>query len=176
MAQNLWTWVRNIDGATEPWTLRAKFQAGATQAIKIGEILEYTGATNTAFVPIDSDYNMATSGDLAIAAEEVQSGDLAGYYNVIVPRPGDVFRYALAAAGASAYGTALYYSASQALTITAGTNIIAYIAGTDHYPERQGHAAKGDFADRGTTIKTVSYALVSFRWPCSFGVRLHKRS
>ena len=151
MATNKARFVRNMDGATEPFIILGKFQAGSTQAIKPGELLEFTGDTNTAWVPMDSDYDM--DSNVAIANEEIKTGDLAGYYEVIVPRPGDIFEFELAAAGATAYGTALYYSDSETVTVTAGTYIIGNSVGQTNYPI-QGHAADDASGDAGSTIKS----------------------
>lgn len=173
MADNNVRWHGNllVPGAL-PWRVKAKFQAGATQAIKRGEILEFTGDTNSAFVPIDSDYNMATTGDLAIADEEIKAGDAAGYYWVILPRLGDVFEFELAAAGAHAAGTALYYSSSEKLTVTAGTNIIAYTCDFRPVP-KQGHASLAQ-PDQGTTLQSGSRYYVTFRTSVSYGARILK--
>lgn len=166
MATNQVRWVRNLFGAPAPLVMLGLFQAGASQAIKRGEILEKTAGGNTQWVPMDSDF--AGSANVAIANEEVKSGDRAGYYEIIVPRPGDVFRFALAAAGANAVGTALYWSDSETLTITAGSNILAYIAGQEHYPLKQGHLVDDIAPDSGTAIKSTSFALVTFKEAVSY--------
>ena len=153
MATNKTRFVRNMDGASEPFIILGKFQAGSTQAIKRGELLEFTGDTNTAWVPIDSDFDM--DSNIAIANEEIKAGDLAGYYEVIVPRPSDIFEYDLAAAGSTAYGTSLYYSSSEAVTVTAGTYIIGTAVGQTNYP-RQSHASDDASGDAGSTIKSQS--------------------
>ena len=98
MASNQQRWIKDFYGATEPLRFLGLFQAGSTQAIKRGELLEYTGDSNTAWVPMDSDHDMTTYG-ISVAAEEIKSGDLAGYYDVFLPRPGDVWEYDLATAG-----------------------------------------------------------------------------
>lgn len=162
MASNATRWVKNLYGPhiTGPLIVPGKFQAGSTQAIKRGELLELTG-TGTTWVPMDSDYAMAA--DVAIAACEIKSGDYAGYYGIIVPRDGDVFEFALAAAGASAIGTAVYWSSSEVVTITAGTNILGNIVGWDHYPYPQGHAADDASYDRGTTLRSHSRAHITIQ-------------
>lgn len=160
MATNQARWVGNMYGATEPMIRLGNFQAGSTQAIKMGEILEFTGATNTAWVPIDSDFSM--SGNVCVANEEIKSGDRAGFYEVIVPRPGDIFEYDLAAAGSTAYGTALYYSSSEAVTVTTGSNILGYACGQEHYPKKQGHLSDGEIHDAGTTIRSQSKVRMTF--------------
>lgn len=161
MATNRLGWVGNMYGIPEPMVRLGNFQAGSTQAIKRGEILEFTGASNTAWVPIDSDFSM--SGSVCVANEEIKSGDLAGYYEVIVPRPGDIFEFDLAAAGATAYGTALYYSSSEAVTVTVGSNIIGYSCGQENYPLGQGHLADGEIGDKGTTIKSQTKVRMTFK-------------
>lgn len=165
MATNKQAWVRDLLGSPQPLVMFGLFQAGATQAIKRGEILERTAGGATQWVPIDSDFVM--DSDIAVANEEIKSGDLAGYYEIIVPRPGDVFSFALAAAGASIVSTALYYSDSQTVTITAGTTIIGRIAGNWHYP-RQGHASDSAVPDQGTTLRTVSTCEMVFREAVSY--------
>lgn len=155
MATNQVRWLKSMFGAPGPMIILGKFQVGSTQAIKKGELLEFTGDTNTAWVPMDSDYAM--SANVAIANEEIKAGDRAGYYEVIVPRPGDVFEYELATAGATAYGTALYYSSSEVVTVTAGTNIIGHACGQEHYPAKQGHLSDDATGDAGTTIRSTSY-------------------
>jgi hypothetical protein len=117
MAVNRVAWVGNVNGASEPLILKGLFDAGATTAIKSGEILEKTGTGNTVWVPLDADYDMTGASDaVAVAGCEIKSGDRAGYYPVIVPRPGDIFEFELATAAAVALGAALYYSTSQKLT------------------------------------------------------------
>jgi len=170
MATNNVRFVRNLLGAGEPFVTLGKFQAGATQAIKRGEILEFTGDTNSAWVPIDSDFAM--DGNVAIANEEIKSGDRAGYYEVIVPRPGDVFEYELAAAAAVAYGTALFYSSSEKVTTTAGNNVLARAVGMEHYPQKQGHLADDAAGDAGTTIKSTSYVRMCFSQSASLWAKL----
>lgn len=160
MASNNTRWIRNLCGASEPCVMLGKFAAGSTQAIKRGEILELTGNTNTEWVPIDSDFAM--SADVAIANEEIKSGDRAGYYEIIVPRPGDVFEFELAAATAVAVGASLYYSDSETLTVTAGSNVVGRAVGQEHYPSKQGHLTDDASGDAGTTIKSTAYVRMVF--------------
>ncbi len=160
MATNRVAWVGNLNGLAEPLIMLGKFAAGASQEIKRGEILEMTGNANTEWVPMDSDFNGA--GNIAVANEEIKSGDLAGYYEIIVPRPGDVFEFELAAPGATTVGTALYYSSSQKVTVSAGSYILGYSVGQENYPQKQGHLADGELGDAGTTIKSQSYVRMTF--------------
>ena len=168
MASNKQVWIGNVDGGG-PLIMRGLFDAGSTTAIKRGEILEKTGTGNTVWVPMDSDYDMtATSDAVAVADEEIKTGDRAGYYNIIVPRPGDVFEFELAAAGATAVGTSLYYSASQKVTVTTGTYILGYAVGQENYPQKQGHLADDGSPDAGTTVKSQTYVRMTFRLAVSY--------
>lgn len=148
-------WVGNLNGLPRPMIYRALFQAGGTQAIKAGEILEFTGNSNLAFVPIDSDFDMS-GGDIAIANEEIKSGDRAGYYEVIVPRPGDIFEFELSSAADTAFGSELYYNSSEKVA-TSGTNVLGIAVGQEHYPQKQGHLSDDAAGDAGTTIKDTSH-------------------
>ncbi len=170
MATNKVRWVRNMNGAPEKMVRLALFQAGVTQAIKRGEILELTGNGNTAYVPIDSDFAM--DGNIAIANEEIKSGDRAGYYEVIVPRPGDIFEYDLAAASAIVENTPLYFSSSEAVTVTAGSNILGWSVGQEHYPQKQGHLSDDAAGDAGTTINSTAQVRMTFHEAASLWSKL----
>ena len=165
MATNHVRWVGNLFGAAEPLIMLGKFQAGATKAIKRGELLELTGDTNTAWVPMDSDYSMAAN--VAIANEEIKSGDRAGYYEIIVPRPGDIFEYEIATPAATAVGTALYWSSSEKVAAT-GTNQLGTAVGQEHYPQKQGHLADDASGDAGTTVKTCAYVRMTIKAAASY--------
>lgn len=164
MATNKVTWKRNLYGAPGPLVMLGKFQAGATQAVSRGEILELSSGN---FVPLTSDKSMA--GTVAIANEEIKSGDRAGYYEIIVPRPGDVFEYELEAADNPAIGTAVYIDdESQKVTTTAGSNALGDVVGHSGMPLKQGHLTAGDLVDHGTTIGSVSFAEISIKTSCSY--------
>lgn len=163
MAKNQVRWIKNLNGAPDPLIILGKFQAGSTQAIKRGELLELS---STNWIPLDADQAMA--GIIAIANEEIKAGDLAGYYEIIIPRPGDVFEYELAAASAIALGTALYWSSSEKVTVTAGTNIIGYAAGQEHYPQKSGHLSDGEGFSAGTTIRSTSHVRMTFKEAVSY--------
>lgn len=155
-------WLGNLDGEPAPamgaGMCLGKFQAGATQAIKAGELLELSGGN---FIPLDADQAMTSI--IAVAAEEIKSGDRAGYYMIFCPRPGDVFEYALAAAANPAIGDSLYWSSSEVVTVTAGTNILGYVATQDHYPHKQGHTADDASGDAGTTIRNTARVGIVFK-------------
>lgn len=159
MATNNHRWLRNELGASKPFIMPGLFQAGATQAIFRGELLERTASTNTKWVPMDSDYDMTgTSDAVAVAGCQIKSGDLAGYYPIQIPRPGDVWKFDLLSTDTQnpTYATAVYWSDSETVTTTAGTNILGYTCGASHYPLMQGFASDGDPIDRGTTLRNVS--------------------
>lgn len=149
-----------ITGDTHPLIVPGLFQAGATQAVKAGEILEFTGDTNSKWVPWDSDADITTG--IAVAHQEIKSGDRAGYYPIIVPRPGDVFEFAIDTANNPAMGTALYYSDSQTVS-ESGSHIMGWVAGWDHYPYPQGHLADDASPDQGTTLRNTSYVQMTFK-------------
>lgn len=157
MASNQVRWVKNLFNPQQsgPVCVPGKFAAGSSVPIKRGELLELTGGGNTQFVPMDSDFSMAEN--VAIAACEIKSGDAAGYYPVIAPVPGDVFEFELLSTDsqAPAIGTAVYWSSSQIVTTTAGSNILGNVAGWGHYPYPQGHASDDASYDRGTTLRNV---------------------
>lgn len=171
MATNRASWIRNMNGAKFPEKRLGLFQAGSTQAIKVGEILELSSSN---WIPLDANQSMA--GVIAIAAEEIKAGDLAGYYWIIVPRPGDVFEYALDTANDVTEGTSLYWSDSQTLTETAGSgNVLCYSVGQRHFPAKQNHlGAAGELVDSGTTLKVTSYVEVVFKLAVSYYVALVK--
>lgn len=155
------------DGSKGPLLMLGKFQAGATQAISKGQILELTGDTNAAWVPLDSDFDMSAAagsgGKVCVSYVDIRSGDRAGYYPVIVPRPGDIFEADLAAAGATEVGTALYYSSATAVTVSAGSNIIGHAVGQDNYPKKQGHLSVDGSPDAGTTVRSQSRVKFCFQ-------------
>jgi len=149
-----------IAGPVEPLIVPGLFQAGSTQAVKAGEILEFTGDTNSKWVPWDADEDITTG--IAVAAEQIKDGDRAGYYPIIVPRPGDVFEFAIDTANNPSMGTALYYSDSQTVS-ESGSHIMGWVANWDHYPQYQGHLADDASGDRGTTIRNTSYVRMTFK-------------
>ena len=170
MATNKTTWVGNLNGATEPLIMLGKFAAGASVPVKRGEILELTGNTNTEWVPMDSDFDMAAN--VAIANEEIKSGDRAGYYEIIVPRPGDVFEFATTAAQ-HAISDDFFYSDSQTLALT-GSYAIGYSVGQEHYPQKQGHLSDESSGDAGTTIRSIAYARIVFKLAASYFAAFNK--
>lgn len=151
MATNQPRYITNvISKDPNPHVMLGLFQAGSSQVIAVGELLELSGGN---WIPLDADQSM--SAIIAIAHEEIKSGDRAGYYEIIVPRPGDVFEYDLASAAATTVGSALYWSDSETVT-TSGNNILGYAVGQEHYPKKQGHLADDVSSDMGTTVRSTS--------------------
>lgn len=161
-------YVYNLFGARAPLRWPGRFAAGSSTAIDKGEMLEFTGTGNTLWVPMDSDFDMSAAlgsgGKMSFAECDIVTGDLAGYYPVVAPIPGDVFELDLLASDAQtpAFGTAVYFSTSTKVTTTAGTNILGNVASKDHYPQLQGFFSEGDTKDRGTTIRSLSGGKVQF--------------
>ena len=157
MATPRFTYVKNLNGiGGGPLIVPGKFAAGSSVAIDKGEILELTGDSGAEWVPMDSDYDCAA--EVAVAACNIKSGDLAGYYPIIVPREGDVFEFTLLSTDAQnpALGTAVYWSASDTVTTTAGTNILGNVAGWGHYPFPNGFASDDASIGKGTTLQNVN--------------------
>jgi hypothetical protein len=165
MATNQARFIRNIFGLKGPFKYLGLFQAGGTQAIKQGEMLKIDTGN---FVPITADYN--SSADLAIADEEIKSGDYAGYYWIIVPRPGDIFEFDLDSASAITVGTNLQAGASNPTESfqTGGSNHIAKAVGQEHYPNPQGHASDDASPDEGSTVRSTSKVRVMFEAASSY--------
>ena len=156
-------WIRNENNPSQvgPRVVLGKFQAGATQAIAAGQLLERTADTNSRFVPIDSDHD-ATSTKLAVAAQDISSGDLAGFYEVWEIMDGDVWEADLAAASAMAPETALYYSSPTAFA-TSGSNVLGYSTQGPNHPAPQKRLSQGQLGDEGETFRSTNKVQMIFR-------------
>ena len=157
-AVNKSPWVRNILGASEPLIILGKVQAGSSQAIKAGEICVYN-ETSGYFVPANAAADLRYG--LAISNEEQKAADSARYMEFIGIRDSDVFEFVLAAADTCEYGDALTLTASdsQMLTYDADGLAVAFVVGRQNYPET------------GVTLRSITYAEVSFRRECSYYYR-----
>ena len=159
-------WVANLYGHGGPFKFPGKFQAGATQAIFKGELIKLSGGN---WVPMSTD--TAMSAIVAIADCDIKSGDLAGYYPIIVPRPGDVFEFALDASTTTTIGQALYVYGSgigsQTVTATVGTNILGHVVDSSVIP-MQGHASVSPGLDAGTTLLARSQIRMTIKASCSY--------
>lgn len=146
-------WVYNLDGASSPLIGKiAKVQAGSTATFSKGDLLKYSGGYWIR-VTANTDY----ASQLVIAAEDQLATDVARYVNVIIPRAGDVFQFALATADDLAWNAPVEIVDHDTVQVnTDTTNIFGYVAGLDQYP-----------AD-GTTLLYKSNLLVRFRYP--FGI------
>ena len=167
-----YTYVGNMsldpDGSKGP-LLMPGLVAAAT-VLDMGEIVELSGNSNTEWVALDSDYDMAAGSPadpVAVAWQDKSATDRLGYYKLAIPRPGDLWRYTLAAAGATAIGAALYYSADKVLA-TSGTYIIGNSAGYDHYPDFQGRVTLDAGPDAGTTIRNQTSVIMTFQRSVSY--------
>lgn len=134
MATNQTPWIGNLDGAGNPLLMPGLVQAGSTQAIKRGELCTWN-ETAGYFVPVNAVADNAYS--LAIAAEEQKAADAARYMRFYMPRQGDVFEFALAAAAAVALGDALTLTASQSQQLTRDVDgaLAAVSVTADNYPD-----------------------------------------
>lgn len=160
MATNQIRWVGNLHpGITGPVKFKGSCQAGATQALKRGELCELTGNTNTQWVPIDSDADFAAN--LAICDQEVVSGDVEGFKDFIAPAPGDIFSFELAAAAAPAIGASVYYSSSEKLALS-GTYAIGKVVAHSGIPEISPSQAQGHLIQPGITVGNTTWVDVTF--------------
>lgn len=162
MAANKFPWVRHLGGDNKPLIQLGRFQAGATQQIKRGELLELSGGN---FVPLTTDKAMAAT--VAIAAEEVKDGDLAGDYEIYVPRPKDLWRFALSASGAPAKGSTVAVSDSQTVTSTV-TNTLGLVVDHSGFPKKQNHLSDGGLIDKGTTTGNTLEVDISIKEGASY--------
>lgn len=149
MAVNLSPWIKNLGGADRPLLFPGKVQAGATAAIKRGEICTYD-ETSGYFIPANAVADRMYS--LAIANEEQKADGLARYMEFIALRPEDVFEFVLDAAAQVELGDGLELTASdsQKLTRDVDGDAVAFYVGIDNYPMT------------GTTLLNRSYAQVVF--------------
>ncbi|MFH1614575.1 MAG: hypothetical protein ABIG61_05785 [Planctomycetota bacterium] len=144
---------RSKDG--KPDIFKGLVQAGATQAIKVGEICTWNETTGY-FIPVDAvaDHRYP----LAISKEEQKATGRAEltairYIDFYSLNPEDVFEFPLAAAQSLAIGDpfTLTASDSQKLTAAAGAFAVAINVDDGHYPQEE-----------DTTIRSQSYARVTF--------------
>lgn len=148
-------------GGGKPHTFLGLVQAGATQAIKKGEICTWDETTGY-FIPVNAvaDHRYP----LAISKEEQKAsgrGELTAsrYIEFYSLHPDDVFEFELAAAAQIAAGDpyTLTASNSQKLTAAAGAFAVAIAVGQEHYPQEE-----------DTSIAYQSYGRFSFNPICSY--------
>lgn len=149
MAVNKYPFVKNIYGHDDPLTFPALVQAGATAAIKKGEICtfnETAGYWIPASAVADACYK------LAISAEEQKATDIARYIDFYALREGDVWEFAIDAAAGIALGEGLTLTASDSQKLTRDLDgvAVAVVIGMDNYPQI------------GTTLTSKSFAQVMF--------------
>ena len=159
---------RSKDG--KPDIFKGLVQAGATQAIKVGEICTWNETTGY-FIPVDAvaDHRYP----LAVSKEEQKATGRAEltairYIDFYSLNPEDVFEFPLAAAQSLALGDpfTLTASDSQKLTAAAGAFAVAINVDDGHYPQEE-----------DTTIRNQSYARVTFNPAASWwGFRMSQLS
>lgn len=150
----------------DPYVKRLKFNSGTNQLVSPGQICVLSGGF---FTPLAAD--QAMSSVVAVAIKRIVTADLAGFYEAIIPRPGDIFRVNLATASAILRGASLYMTDTSGTTqnmASSGSNVIGVVEDTAGYPIVQGNADVGDVVDRGTTIASVNWVLMTFKASVSY--------
>ena len=151
-----------------PSVFKGLVQAGATQAIKIGEICAWDETTGY-WVPIDAvadhRYILAISKEeqKAVGRAELTAIRYIDFYSL---DPADQFEFALDAALSLELGAPFTLTASDSQKLTAGAGAFAVAINVDdgHYPQEE-----------DTTIRDRSYAVVSFNPSISWwGYRLNQ--
>lgn len=167
MAKRNVKWAHSVFQAPSPYLLLGSFQAGTTQAVDESEFLELSSGN---FVPLATDKAMA--GTVSVSVEEIFSGDLAGYYPVVVPRPGDVFECDLASGADDTSpdrANTVYVSGDDEVTTTDGTNVFGAVVDHDGFPRRSGHASRDASISEGTTIGSANgKVLISIKEGASY--------
>jgi len=142
--------VKHLGEASKPLLQRGNFQAGTTQEINRGDLLELSGGV---FVPLTSDKAMV--GTVAIAAEDIKAGDLAGEYWIAVPRKLDLWEFDLATADSPARGSTIAVASATTVTTTV-TNALGTVWDHDGFPRPQNHLSSGGLVDNGTAVVNTS--------------------
>lgn len=163
-AVNQIRFVKNLMGDLAPFKFPVKVAANST--IKRGELCKVTAGVAAALAADE-----AMAGVIVISDAEYQTGDLAGYHDFIIPRPGDLFEFTLDAAAAPSPGASLYYNTSQILTPTAGTNVIANVCDQSLLP-KQGFQSRSPSYDAGTTILTKAQVIATIKAAVSYWAAL----
>jgi len=155
MAVNKDPFVRSKSKDGLPTVFKGLVQAGADQAIKVGEICSWNETTDY-FIPIDAvaDHRYP----LAISKEEQKASGRAEltaerYIDFYALAPEDHFEFELAAAAGIALGDPYTLTASDSQKLTAGVGAFAVAICVDdgHYPQEE-----------DTSIRTVTHGIFSF--------------
>ena len=160
MATNKTPWAKCLGGDIVPFRVHLPVAVGSTQAIKRGEICTYDWTTDVAAPATAGD------GNLVICDREQKADDVARMIEFIVPRPDDVFEFALDAAQTLRLGDTFAISDSQTLTSSA-SNICARQAGDDNVPNP---------SELSTTRRSKSYAEVCFDESASYWAAINGNS
>lgn len=146
MATNKSPWMLNLGGDEKPLRVLLPVAAGSSQAIKRGEICAFDPSGDVA-----APASAATDDDLVVCDQEQKADDPARMIYFIVPRPDDVFEFALDAARAAKLGETFAVSDSQTLTYEV-TNVQFRQATDQNYPLP---------SEESTTRRSVSYVHVT---------------
>lgn len=150
MAVNKDPFIRSLSADNKPQLFRGLVQAGATQAIKRGEICCFNKTAGYwEPVALEADFIYA----LAISKEEQKSGQAIRYMEFYSLHPNDQFEFQIDAARSLALGDRFVLTAadSQKITYSAVKQPVCRCVDDGHYPQEE-----------DTTIRNKSYAVVSF--------------
>lgn len=161
---------RGNPGLVNPYVFLGRFAAGSSATVERGAVIEINA---NVWTELNADQSMA--GVIAVAAEEIKTTSAAGLYPIYVPRPGDIWEYALTAASNPSQGADLYWISAQTVSVTPGSNVLANVVDHGGFVHQQGRADVGDVADRGdgSTIFSVNRVLMSFVAASSYYAALH---
>lgn len=162
MAAKVYPWLYNLNGVTEPLIMPGLFQAGTTATIERGALLEFDG---TNWTELNAD--QAMNSQIAFANQAIVSGDRAGFYEIIVPRPEDVFQLDLATAGNPLIGAAVYWI-SKFTVAESGSNILGNVVGFDHYPGIMGQVTEGNITNPGVTVRDITALQIVIKEAASY--------
>lgn len=164
-AVNLSPWKYSLEGATEPLVLKGQVQAGATQAIKEGELCTFN-ETSGYWQPISAAADIKWV--LAFANEEISAltAPSARYSTFVIPRPGDVFEIELAAAASIEIGHNYEPTGTntQTATLDADGEAVFSSVGDSNYPPAAAY--------NGTTLLSASHGLFTMNPEFSYYKRI----
>ena len=164
-------WVKNVKGG-DPVYYEGLFQAGATQAVAWGQLLELSGSN---FIPLETD-DASLTAEVAIYAGDapIEAGDLAGYYTILLPTSFDVFDFEIATAAASAIGLAINSTTNARQFKTGGSNVMGDVYWHEGLPRKQGHLSRGQIVDQGTTIRVSNRHQITIKASVSYAAALQQ--
>ena len=157
-AVNRQPWVRNDGGDKKPLRILMPVDAGSSAPIKRGEICKVGENTSGRPAPVDA---TSDTTNLVIADAEQKSADAARMLPFIVPRPDDIFEFALNSSRAVVVGeTYGLHSSDMSFTLAYATsNVVARCASDFNCPEPE---------EKSVTRRSVSHVQVRFDEQCSY--------